>query len=141
MSRAAARSPGLLALDLALSSPESHYPRPRDRCPMSYRALAHGVIRSGLVCIRKTVRQRRRVVGNEIRDLTRRGPGRGALGRKSADFRLQHLRLLSPTAAYSQSALGMRPKAQQPAFAPRAAFPGAIRRKKLGRLRLAVKPG
>src|SRR5438105_2928956 len=40
MSRAAARSPGLLALDLALSSPESHYPRTRIRSVMAYRAAA-----------------------------------------------------------------------------------------------------
>src|SRR5438067_3367521 len=107
-------SPGLLALDLALSTPLPHYPRPRVRCVIRYRGLARGVVRSGLVCIGKIFGQRRRVVGNEMKAVGARGPGRGALGRwpaghrldkktrlkllggKSVDFRLQNLfRLLS----------------------------------------------
>src|SRR5438105_5077495 len=110
MSRAAARSPGLLALDLALSSPESHYPRPRDRCPMSYWALAHGVVRSGLACIGKTVRQRRRVVGNEVEVLTTRGPGRGALGSKPAGLRLHKKLVTSPLRGSKSAGLRLHKK-------------------------------
>src|SRR5438067_587903 len=39
----------------------------------------------------------RAVVGDEVEVLTTRGPGRVALGRKSADFRLQNRLLLSST--------------------------------------------